>query len=117
MAHYDVHFLAESCLHPLRYVPDDGNQLARLAEVCKSYGLPVDVDALVRHIEGNVGMTKWMESENHQTHQLRHVGWLSPHGKFYHLPTIDSDEALVAEGFRPVFTHADWLDKVPNRDA
>lgn len=102
------------CVLPLaREAKDMRPQFNRLTEVCEGYGLPVDVDALVRHITSNVGLAKYMDGINDQTAALQHVGWLGPLGGIY--PYTDSRDIKPGRLDRPVFTHDDWLDKVPSR--
>lgn len=85
---------------------------ARLDAVCKSFGLPTDVDVLVRHLEANASCAGYMTGQNDSAMALQHVGWLSLAGTFYKAETFFP----VMYGDRPVFTHDDWLDKVPNTE-
>lgn len=94
-------------------------QLARLREVCESYGLPTDVDGLVRHVTGNVGITNYLDGINDTTEGLRHVGWVdvSPDdGSVLDIRSLGNTTSEPGLLRRPVFTHDDWTDKVPNTE-
>lgn len=105
-AAYHKHLIEEEQLHA-------NTHAERLREVCNSYGLPTDVDALVTHVENNAGYVGYLKGSLDDAQALQHVGWwVVNDDQFIDLDEEKDYRACYGE-LRPVFTHDDWLDKVP----
>lgn len=94
-------------------IGQEGEQLARLREVCESYGLPTDIDALVTHVENNSGYVGYLRGILDQAEALQHVGCVDRYGTVRNFPCPNK---FCAEQHSPVFRHDDWLDRVPNTE-